>query len=431
MRLTAITGARLVDPATSHDAPATLLVRNGRVVDRLAPGDPLPAEAERHDRDGLTLLPGLVDTRVFTGQPGAGHRETAATLGAAAVAGGVTTVLAMPDTAPVIDEASLVTFVRETADRETAVNVHPVGALTRGLEGRELAEMGLMVDAGAAALGQGRRPVADAALLRRALIYARDLDCTIDLPLREASLSGGTMNRGAMAGWLGLAPEAHEAETIAAMRETELARGTGARVNLACASLGRTLGIVARAREEGADVSLSCTVNHLSLNETDVGDYRTFFRLEPPLREEDERRALVEGLRAGTIDIVCSAHDPQDADTKRLPFPDAAPGAIGLETMLAALLRLHHGDEVGLTRLVECVTDAPARRFGLDAGSLAVGMPADFVLVDLDEPWVVHEDELRSRSRNTPFEGARLQGRVRETWIAGRRVYSMSDAVGA
>ena len=423
MRLQAHSNARIVDPANGRDSRGTLLTRNGRIEGIAEPDAGLPEEAERHDCGGMLLCPGLVDTRVFTGQPGAEHRETLATLSAAAAAGGVTTLLVMPDAEPVIDEPAMVSFIREHAPAGAA-RILPVGALTRGLDGKELAEMGLMAEAGAVAFGQGRRPIADAGLLRRAMLYARDLERPIDLAPRDASLSGGMMNAGSMAGWLGLAPEAHEAETLPLMRDLELARAC--RVPLHCAglSLARSVQILMRAKDEGTDVSAACTVNHLSLNENDVGDYRTYFRLEPPLRAEDDRLAMIEGLRTGAIDMICSAHDPQDADTKRLPFPDAAPGAIGLETMLAAVLRLYHSGEVPLDRLLDSMTTAPARRFGLEAGSLATGAPADFILIDLDRPWVVREADILSRSRNTPFENARMQGVVLETWVAGRRAFA-------
>ena len=427
MRTVAITGARVLDPASHRDGPATLLLRNGRIEGFAGPSEALPEGCERVDAEGLTLVPGLVDTRVFSGQPGAEHRETLASLSAAALAGGVTTLLVMPDTEPVLDEAAMVGFVRDRGERDGAVRMLPVGALTRGLDGEALAEMGLMVEAGAVALGQGRRPVADSALLRRALVYARDFGVTVDLPPRDAFLAGGMMNAGSMAGWLGLASEPPEAELLAVLRDVELAHAARTPLNVAGLSLGRSAAEIARAKDSGRDVTASIAINHLALNETDVGDYRTYARLEPPLRREEDRLAVIEALRGGAIDMVCSAHDPQDADTKRLPFPDAAPGAIGLETLLAVLLRLHHNGEVPLMRLIESVTATPARRFGLEAGTLAVGAPADFALVDLDEPWIVREEDIVSRSRNTPFENARLQGRVAETWVAGRPEFVSAD----
>ena len=251
-RPVAFQGARVVDPASGRDGPATLLVRGGEIAAVLAPGDPVPSEAERRDCRGLAILPGLVDARVFTGQPGGEHRESLETLGRAALAGGVTTLLVMPDALPVIDEASLVSFVRQTADATGTARMRPLGALTKGLGGLELAEMGLMLEAGAAALGQGREPVADAGVLRRALLYARDFGAVVDLPPRERALSGGVMNASAWSSWLGLPGVPPEAETVAVLRDCELARATGTPVNLACLSSRLSLPHLARAK--------SCTV---------------------------------------------------------------------------------------------------------------------------------------------------------------------------
>ena len=421
----AFTDARIVDPAASHDGPGTLLVADGVIRARLAPADPIPADAEVRPCDGLAIVPGLVDTRVFVGEPGAEHRESIATAGQAALAGGVTTLLTMPDAGAVVDDPALVSFMRETADIADLADIRPCGALTKGLDGREMAELYLMREAGAVAVSQGRRPLPDAALLRRAMLYARDLDLVIDLAPSEATLARGVVSSGAMGSWLGLAGSSNEAETTAALRDLELARGTRAKLNVACASLPRTIDLADRARDDGADATVSVSINHLALNENDVGDYRTYFRLDPPLRTADDREGLVEALAVGRIDMVCSAHDPQDADTKRLPFENAAPGAIGLETLLPALLRLHHGGHVPLIRLIESVTAAPARRFGLPAGTLAPGAPADLAVVDLDEPWIVREGEIVSRARNTTFENARMQGRVRETWVRGVRKFAL------
>ena len=425
MRPIAFADARVVDPANGRDERGTVLVRDGVIAAHIGPADPIPAEAEIRDCTNLALMPGLVDTRCFTGEPGNAHRETIETLGRAAAAGGVTTLLVMPDADPVIDDPSLVSFLARTAAATDTVRMLPMAALTKGLAGTELAEIGLMLGAGALTASQGRRPISSAAVLRRALTYARDFGIVVDLPATEASLSGGAMHASTWSSWLGLPGMPAVAETLAILRECELARDTATGVNLVGISSAASLPLLRRAKEDGADVTASVGVNNLSLNENDVGDYRTFFRLDPPLRGEDDRTALIEALRDGTLDMVCSMHDPQDADTKRLPFNDAASGAIGLETLLPALLRLHHGGEVSLLRIVETVTHAPARRFGLEAGSLSVGAPADLALVDLDEPWVVRKEEIVSRSKNTAFENARMQGRVVETWVGGRRVFAL------
>ena len=424
MRRVAFENARVLDPAAGVDEPGTVLVRAGVVEGRLRPGDPVPSDAERRDCAGLVLAPGLVDSCARSGEPGGDHRETLRTLGDAAVAGGVTTLLVQPDTDPVIDTPAMVSHLIEAGRHECAARIAPVGALTAGLAGEALAEMGLMLEAGAVAFGQASRPIASAAVLRRAMLYARDLGRTIDLPPRDASLAGGAAASGSWGAWLGLSSMPPEAETIGLLRDAELARATGARLHVSTVSCERSLAHLRRFKDE-ADVTAGVAINHLSLNETDIGGYRTFLRLDPPLRSEEDRRAMVEGLADGTIDMICSDHDPQDADTKRLPFADAATGAIGLETLLAAALRLHHSGDVPLARLIEALTAAPARRFGLDTGTLRVGVPADIVLFDPDEPWVVREEDIRSRSKNTAFERARMMGRVRETWVGGRLAFAL------
>jgi dihydroorotase len=260
--------------------------------------------------------------------------------------------------------------------------------------------------------------------MRRALTYARDFDAVIAHETLDADLAaGGVMNEGLFASWLGLSGIPREAELIPLERDLSLARLTRSRYHAAKISTALSAAAVARAKAEGEDVTAGVSINNLSLNENDVGEYRTFFRLSPPLRSEHDRLAMVEALRDGTIDIIVSSHDPQDVDTKRLPFADAADGAIGLETLLPAALRLHHNVEVPLMRLVEALSTAPARRFGLPGGTLRPGAPADLAVVDLDEPWIVREEEIRSRSKNTCFEGARMQGRVKRTLVAGRTVF--------
>ena len=404
-----------------------MLVVDGRIVaaGKAALNQGAPEGAEVVDCAGKAVLPGLVDMRVFVGEPGAEHRETIASASLAAAAGGVTSIVMMPDTDPVIDNVALVDFILRTARDTAVVNVYPAAAITKGLEGREMTEFGLLKEAGAVALTEGRRSIASALVMRRALTYARDFGAVIAHETEDRDLAaGGVMNEGLYASWLGLAGIPREAETIPLERDLALARLTGGAYHAAQISTAASAAAVARAKADGARVTAGVSINNLSLNENDVGEYRTFFRLAPPLRSEDDRLAMIEALRDGTIDIIVSSHDPQDVDTKRQPFADAAAGAIGLETLLGAALRLHHNGDVPLSRLVEALSAAPARLFGLPGGTLAPGAPADLILVDLDEPWIVQEAGIRSRSKNTCFEGARLQGKVLQTMVAGRTVFS-------
>ncbi|MFI0846225.1 dihydroorotase [Mesorhizobium sp. IMUNJ 23232] len=426
MSVTVFSHARIVDPSRGIDETGTVIVEGGKILaaGASALNQGFPGGATVIDCTGKTILPGLVDGRVFIGEPGAEHRETIASASRAAAAGGVTSIVMMPDTDPAIDNVALVEFVLRTARDTAEVNVFPAAAITKGLEGVEMTEFGLLREAGAVAFTDGRHSITNALVMRRALTYARDFGAVICHETLDRDLAaGGVMNEGLFATWLGLPGIPREAESIPLERDLSLARLTRGRYHAAKISTALSAAAVARAKADGANVTAGVSINHLSLNDNDVGEYRTFFRLSPPLRAEDDRLAMIEALRDGTVDIIVSSHDPQDVDTKRLPFADAADGAIGLETLLGAALRLHHNDEVPLVRLVEALSTAPAKLFGLPGGTLKPGAPADLVLVDLDEPWVVRESDIRSRSKNTCFEGARLQGRVLRTLVAGRTVF--------
>lgn len=415
---------RIVDPSQGLDGPGVLVVQGGRVVScgPLAPG---VAPPDTVDLGSLVIAPGFVDLRVFTGEPGARHRETIRSAGEAAVAGGVTSLLVMPDTEPPIDEPSLVEFVSRTGEAASPARVHPAGALTRGLEGRDMAELRLMHRSGALAFTDGRRDVADSGLVRRLMSYTRDFDGLYMTTNRDAALAGGgVVNEGRVATRMGLAGVPKEAEIVALERDLRLVRLTGARYHAATVSTAEGIDLVRRAKGDGLPVSCSVPVTHATLNENDVDGYRTFFKLSPPLRHEDDRQAVIEGLADGTVDALVSAHDPQDVDTKRLPFAEAADGAIGLETLFAAAMRLVHDDRLALGRAIELLSAGPARVLGVDTGTLAPGAPADFAVLDPDEPWQLREGDLRSRSKNTPFENARFSGRVRATYVAGREAFA-------
>lgn len=427
MSVTVFERARIVDPSRGLDETGTVIVEGKKILaagkDALNQGRPQGAHVV--DATGKLILPGLVDACVFIGEPGAEHRETIASAGHAAAAGGVTSVIMMPDTHPAIDDVALVEFVLKTARDTSPVNVFAAAAMTKGLAGREMTEFGLMRQAGAVAFTDGHNTVANSLVMRRALSYARDIGAVIAHATQDADLAAsGVMNEGLFASRLGLPGIPREAELIPLERDLALARLTQGRYHAAKISTALSAAAVARAKADGASVTAGVSINNLSLNEMDIGEYRTFFRLAPPLRAEEDRLAMIEALKDGTIDLVCSSHDPQDVDTKRLPFADAAEGAIGLETLLSVALRLFHNGEVPLLRLVEALSTAPARLFGLPGGTLKPGAAADLALVDPGAPWIVREADIRSRSKNTCFEGARLQGRVLQTLVAGRTVFS-------
>ncbi len=425
-----VENARILDPSRQLDEAGSLVVLDGVIADAgaAARNQGRPDGSEVVDARGALLIPGLVDARVFIGEPGGEHRETIRSVSQAAAAGGVTTILTMPDTDPVIDDVALAQFVMRTA-RETAdVNVLPAAALTKGLQGREMTEIGILSQAGVPAFTEGRHHLANAGLVRRLMTYARDFDALVMLETEDADLVGsGVMNEGLLASWLGLPGIPAEAELIPLERDLRLAALTGCRYHAAKISTAASAEAVRQAKRRSRNISAGISINHLSLNENDIGAYRTFFRLSPPLRTEDDRQAMIDALADGTIDIIVSSHDPQDADGKRRPFTEAESGAIGLETLLPAALRLHQSDRVPLMRLIEAMTVAPAKLLKIDRGTLRAGRPADFALVDLDAPFVFGKDRIRSRSKNTAFENARFQGEVIRTVVGGRTVFETSE----
>lgn len=421
-----IENARVVDPASGTDQQGAVLVENG-VISDLALGGPVgvPEGAEVINANGHMLSAGLIDMRVFTGEPGKEYRETLASAGEAAAAGGITSFVMMPDTTPVVDDSALIDFLIRRAKATSKVNVLPAAAITKGLDGQEITEFGLLKEAGAVCITDGRRSIQSTALLRTVMSYAANYGLTVVHHVSDKGLTGdGVMNEGLFATVLGLKGIPREAETIPLARDLQLAALTGTKYHAAQISCAASVDLVAAAKKRNASVSAGISINNLSLNENDIGRYRTFFKLGTPLRSEDDRQAVIDGLRNGTIDTIHSDHDPQDSEVKRQPFAEASDGAIGLETLLAAALRLVHSGDVDLLTVLRAMTSRPAEILGLSSGRIAKGAPADLILVDLDYPWQVTEREIRSRSHNTAFEGARLAGKVLRTIVGGQTVHT-------
>ena len=425
---TAFINARLVDPETNRDEPGGLYVKDGIIAD-------LGASLRRNAPEGATvvdckgrmLCPGLIDAQVFTGEPGYEHRETLKTASHSAAAGGVTTMIVMPDTDPVIDQVSLVDFIQRRARDNAIVHVHTMAAVTKGLKGEEMTEIGLLKRAGAVAFSNGKMSVANTRVMKNALLYGRDFGALIVHHTEDPYLAGsGAMNSGEVATRLGLPGVPKMAEIITIERDVRLVEMTGGRYHAATISCPESLAIIRQAKARGLNVTCGVSINHLTLNENDIGSYRTFLKVRPPLRNESDRAAMVAAVANGEIDTIVSSHDPQDADVKRRPFAEAADGAAGLETLLAAALRLHHSGDVALPTLLRPLTFNPAKLFGLPGGRLRKGAPADLILVDLDEPWVVNKDHLRSRSKNSPFDEAKMQGRVLRTLVDGETVFEFA-----
>ena len=427
----ALLNARLVDPAAGTQARGGVLIERG-VIARVGAdvtAANLPGQVRAIDCGGDVVAPGLIDMHAFVGEPGAEYRETIATVTAAAAAGGVTSILALPSTNPAVDDPAVVDFLLRRARDTGRVRVLPCAAITKGLRGEDLAEIGLLTQAGAVAFSDGSRSIANASVLRRAMVYARDFDALVIHHAEAADLAAdGVMNEGEFASRLGLFGIPREAETIVLERDMRLVALTGARYHAALVSTAASLDVIRRAKDAGLPVTCAVSINNLTLNENDIGDYRTFLKLRPPLRCEEDRLALVEGVANGLVDVIVSDHDPQDVEVKRLPFTEAEPGAIGIETMLPAALRLVTAGEVSLPRLLDAMSARPAAILRLPQGRLQVGAPADLIRFDPEEPFVIDPAQLRSRCKNTPFDGARMEGRVKLTLVAGESVFTIDES---
>ena len=419
--------ARLLDPATGLDATGDLLVEGERIA---AVGGDLSAyvgDIETVNAVGLCLAPGLVDMRVQLREPGAEHLESIESAGRAAAAGGVTTMVALPNTEPPVDDVSVVEFLARRAREARLAKVHTYAAATKGLKGHELTEMGLLAANGALGFTDGVKAVADALVMRRVLAYARSFDLLVLQHPEEPSLArAGEVNEGEIATRLGLAGITPMAELIMVERDLRLIEITGARYHAAHVSTAAAIEAIRRARTQGLPVTCDTAPPYFVLNETAIGDYRTFAKLSPPLRSEWDRRAVIEGLRDGTIDAIASDHAPWDQDSKRLPFSSAAYGIVGLETLLALSLGLYHNRHLGLLDLMRLLTVNPARILRLPVGRLAVGAPADLVLFDPDQPWQICPDEFLSKSKNAPFDDRPVKGRVQLTMVDGRTIFRHS-----
>ena len=415
---TAYINARLLDPASGLDSPGGVLTDGETITDfgpKLFDKKP-PKEAEVVDCGGKCLAPGLVDMRIEIG-------NLAATVGAA-VSGGVTSAVCLPNTDPVIDDMSVVEFIARRARKQGMAKIYPYGAVTKGLAGKELAELGLLAESGAVAFSDGVHAVADTQVMHRALSYASTFGLMIVQHPEDPSLAaGGVVTAGETATRLGLFGIPTEAEVIMVERDLRLCELTGGRLHIAHVSTGAAIEAVRRGKDRGVNVTCDTAPPYFALNETAIGDYRTFAKLSPPLRSEDDRQTVVQGLKGGTIDAIASDHTPRDEESKRLPFAQAAPGGIGLNTLLAISLELHHNGHMDLLDVLKLITSSPADLMGLKAGRLEKDGPADLVLFDPDEGWKVDADALPGKAQNSPFDGRPVQGRVLRTVIDGRTVF--------
>ncbi len=414
--------ARLVDPELGTVSTGGLRVENGKITDIL-PKDARP-DGPTHDCGLKYLAPGIVDLGVKVCEPGERHKESYRSAGRAAAAGGVTTMITRPDTTPAIDSPETLEFVTRRANEASPVNVLPMAALTKGRDGREMTEIGFLMDAGAVAFTDCDRVITNTKVFARALTYARSLGALVIAHPQEPGLSAGAVaTSGKFASLRGLPAVSPMAERMGLDRDIALLEMTNARYHADQITCARALPALERAKLNGLDITAGTSIHHLTLNALDVADYRTFFKLKPPLRDEHDRLAVVDAVAKGLIDIISSMHTPQDEESKRLPFEEAASGAVALETLLPAAMRLYHADHIDLPALWRAMSLNPAKRLGLPSGRLAPGAPADLVLFDPDAPFLMDRARLHSKSRNTPFDGARMQGKVLKTYVAGTCVF--------
>lgn len=418
---TLLANARLIDPEGLTETLGSLLIENGVIA---ALNVAAPKGATVLECHGKCLAPGIVDLGVKIGEPGERHKESFRSAGLAAAAGGVTTIIARPDTHPAIDTPETLEFVTRRAAEASPVRIRHMAALTKGRAGREMTEIGFLLDAGAIAFTDCDHVVTDTKVLSRALAYAKSLGALVMGHPQEPGLSqGAATTSGKFASLRGLPGVSPMAERIGFDRDMGIVEMTGAKYHFDQITTARALPPLERAKKNGFDVTAGTSIHHLTLNEFDIGDYRTFFKVKPPLRSEDDRLATVAAVASGLIDIISSMHTPQDEESKRLPFEDAASGAVALETFLPAAMRLYHAGHLTLPQLFRAMSLNPARRLGLPQGRLAVGAPADLVLFDPDAPFVLDRFRLRSKSKNTPFDGQKMEGKVLMTFVGGKPVF--------
>ena len=416
--------ARLIDPEAGTDAIGSLTVKDGVI---LARDEKVPKGAAVVDCGGKCLAPGIVDLGVKIGEPGERHRESFGSAGAAAAAGGVTTIIARPDTHPAIDTPETLEFVTRRAT-EAPVRIRHMAALTKGRAGAEMTEIGFLRDAGAIAFTDVFRVSTDAKALARAMTYARSLGALVVGHPQDPGLStGASATSGKFASLRGIPAVSPMAERMGLERDLALVEMTGVRYHADQITTAKSLPALARAKAAGLDVTAGTSIHHLTLNEFDVGDYRTFFKVTPPLRSEQDRLAVVAAVADGTIDVISSFHTPADEESKRLPFEEAAAGAVALQTFLPAAMRLYHAGHLDLPALFRAMALNPANRLGLPQGRLTLGAPADLILFDPDAPFLMDRFKLLSKSKNTPFDGARMEGKVLATWVGGMQVFAAEE----
>ena len=419
--------ARIIDPKNQMDEIGGLIIDiNGKIkaVGKKVANGNLPTGAEKIDLKRQILIPGIVDMRVFVGEPGYEYKENFRTLSNAALSGGVTSVVSMPNTSPVIDNVSMVDFLKRRGRDKAKINIYPAASLTKNIEGKQMTEFGLLKRKGIIAFTDGLKTVQNPQVMSRIMNYAGESGALIMQHAEDNILSaGGLINEGEISTRLGLKGIPFLAEKIIVERDLSFLEEYNCRYHISQISSGKTLSTIKRAKEEGKIFSTGVSINNLSLNENDIGDFRTFLKLSPPLRTEQDRLSLINAIDEGLIEVIVSDHKPEDEESKRLTFAQAATGATGIETLLPLALELFHNDSLKLNKIIASLTSNPAKILGIDKGSLQIGRDADLCVVDINKPWVVNKDELLSKSKNTPIEDRKLQGQIIKTFIKGEMAF--------
>ena len=422
-----LTNARIIDPKNDLDEIGGLIIDSKgliKAVGKKVSNGNLPSSADKIDLKKQVLIPGIVDMRVFVGEPGYEYKENFRTLSNAALSGGVTSVVSMPNTSPVIDNVSMVDFLKRRGRDKSKINIFPTATLTRNAEGKQMTEFGLLKRKGIIAFTDGIRTVQDPEVMSRIMNFASQSDSLVMQHAEDNVLSkNGLINEGEISTRLGLKGIPFLAEKIIVERDLSFLEEYFCRYHISQISSEKTVSTIKKAKKEGKIFTTGVSINNLSLNENDIGDFKTFLKLSPPLRTERDRIALVESINDGTIDVIVSDHKPQDEESKRLTFAQAATGASGVETLLPLALELFHNKSVKLKKLISSITSNPAKILGINKGSLDKGSDADLCVFDINKPWIVDKSKLKSKSKNTPVENRKLQGQVLKTFIKGDLAY--------
>jgi len=418
---------RIIDPKNDLDEMGGLIIDSKGLIkavgEKVANGN-IPSTADKIDLKKQVLIPGIVDMRVFVGEPGYEYKENFRTLSNAALSGGVTSVVSMPNTSPVIDNVSMVDFLKRRGRDKSRINIFPSATLTKNTEGKQMTEFGLLKRKGIVAFTDGVKTVQNPQVMARIMNFASQSESLIMQHAEDNILSeGGLINEGEISTRLGLKGIPFLAEKIIVERDLSFLEEYFCRYHISQISSKKTVSVIKKAKNEGKIFTTGVSINNLSLNENDIGDFRTFLKLSPPLRTENDRQSLVGAVNDGTIDVIVSDHKPEDEESKRLTFTQATTGATGVETLLPLALELFHNKSVKLVKLIASITSNPAKILGINKGSLEKGYEADLCVFDINKPWIVNKDKLKSKSKNTPVEDRKLQGQVLKTFVKGEMAF--------